>query len=705
MRAARQDTRRRRRYAAAALALLAFGLGVPAAWENYLASLGPLDLTPAAQGSSIAVDRNGQLLRAFTTKEGRWRLPLQTQDVDPRFFAMLKGYEDARFDSHRGVDWRAMTRAVWQMAMNRRVISGGSTLSMQVARLLEPRDERTLPAKLRQIVRAAQLEELLSKQEILNLYLVLAPYGGNLEGLRAASIAYFGKEPKRLSFGEQALLVALPQAPEARRPDRALATAERARNRVLDRALARGLISPEEAGRAKSEPVPRLRHPFPMIAPHATESAQAADPTRRIHAFTYDKPLQSSLEALLKEHVDRLDSKLTGAIIAIDNKSGHVLARVGAADYFASERAGAIDMTHALRSPGSALKPFIYALAFENGVAHPETMLDDRRMRYGIYAPENFDLTYQGQVTARLALQMSLNIPAVTLLNEVAPTRFLARLKNAGATIVFPKDSAPGLALALGGLGVTLTDLARLYAGIARLGETPQLIERLDAPATGAPASRIADPVASWYVADVLRGTPPPANGLAGKISFKTGTSYGYRDAIAVGFDSRVTIAVWLGRADNGAVSGLVARQAAAPVLFEAFARVPGAIVPVARPPNALVARTSELPPPLRHVRKDAPKTFAAAQTGEFKIAYPPAGARVDLGLAQASGNGAANGGPLVLKVQGGVGPYTWMVNGAPIGSPELRRQSAWTPDGAGFARVSVIDARGATDSVVVRLE
>lgn len=697
----RQHKRRRRRYAVAALAVTVLGLGVPFAWEKYLASLGPLDLSPASQGSSIAVDRNGQLLRAFTTKEGRWRLPLQTQDVDPRFLAMLKGYEDGRFDSHGGVDWKAMTRAVWQMAANRRVISGGSTLTMQVARLLEPRDERTVPAKLRQVVRAIQLEQQLSKKEILDLYLVLAPYGGNLEGLRAASLAYFGKEPKRLSFGEQALLVGLPQAPEFRRPDRAHAAAERARNRVLDRAVERRLISREEAERAKAEPVPRLRHPFPAYAPHATEAAQAAEPNRRVATFTYDRALQMSLESLLKEHAERLDPRITGAIMVIDNRNGHILARVGAADYFASERAGGIDMTQALRSPGSALKPFIYALAFENGIAHPETMLDDRRTRYGIYAPENFDLTYQGQVTARLALQMSLNIPAVTLLNEVTPSRFLARMKNAGVNLVVPKEAPPGLALALGGLGITLSDLARLYSGIARAGEVPQLVERLDAPPPHIEGGRIAEPVSSWYVSDVLRGTPPPANGLSGKISFKTGTSYGYRDALAVGFDSRVTIAVWLGRADNGAVSGLVARQAAAPILFEAFARIPGAIMPVPRPPNALVARTSELPPPLRHVRKDTPKTFAAAQTGEFKIAYPPQGARVDLGLAQ----GAASGSPLVLKVQGGVAPYTWMVNGAPIGSPDHRRQSAWTPDGAGFARVSVIDAKGTTDSVLVRLE
>ncbi len=697
----RRKAGRRRKYVLAAAMAAVLGFGVPAAWENYLHDLGPVDLSPAAQGSAVALDRQGQLLRAFTTREGRWRLPLETQDVDPRFLAMLKGFEDGRFENHHGVDWRAMVRAAYLAVKNRKVISGGSTLTMQVARLLEPRDERKLSAKLRQIVRAIQLEQQLSKKQILDLYLVLAPYGGNLEGLRAASLAYFGKEPKRLSFGEQALLVAIPQAPESRRPDRSSISAKRARDRVIDRAVARGLISAEEGARAKSEPVPVQRHPFPSLAPHPTEAAHTNTPDQRILSFSYDRALQSSLETLLKEHAERLDSKITGALMVIDNKSGHILARVGASDYFAWERSGSVDMTQALRSPGSALKPFIYALAFENGIAHPETMVDDRRTRYGIYAPENFDLTYQGQVSARLALQNSLNIPAVALLNEIGPTRFLSRLRNAGANVVIPRETPPGLAVALGGLGITLSDMARLYAGLARGGEMPNLVERLDSRLPRDQAGNIADPVAAWYVADILRGTPPPLNALAGKISYKTGTSYGYRDALAIGFDHRVTIAVWLGRADNGAVHGLIGRQAAAPVLFEAFARIPGAITPVPRPPNALTARTSELPPPLRSLRKDTPKALASSQSGELKIAYPPQGARVDLGLSR----GDVSDATLVLKVQGGAGPYTWMVNGAPIGSPEHRRQSAWTPDGAGFARVSVIDAKGVTDSVLVRLE
>lgn len=690
----------RRRYAAAMIAVAVLGLGLPAGWAQYLRVLGPLDLATAGQGSSsIAVDREGKLLRAFTTEDGRWRLPLSAADVDPRFIDMLRSYEDRRFYAHGGLDWRAFARAAFQLASHLRVISGGSTLTMQVARLLEPREQRTPSAKLRQIARALELEARFSKAEILDLYLVLAPYGGNLEGLRAASLAYFGKEPRRLSLSEQALLVALPQSPEYRRPDRSPQAALDARNRVLDRVARYGLISTAEAEAAKADAVPRERRLFPALAAHATEAAHKADPVRRVLRFAFDQKLQISLEQLVKEGAERLGPKVTGAMIVIDNATGDIRARVGSADYYAEARAGAVDMTQALRSPGSALKPFIYALAFENGIAHPETVLDDRPSRFGLYAPENFDLTFQGQVTARVALQNSLNIPAIVLLNEVGAAHFLARLRNAGAHIALSADAAPGLAIGLGGLGITLTDLARLYAGLARGGRAPELVERLDVPPPEVQDRRIAEPVASWYVADVLRGAPPPVNSAAGRISFKTGTSYGYRDGFAIGFDRKLTIAVWFGRADNGAVPGLVARQVAAPVLFDAFARAGADYAPIAPPRGALVAHTSQLPPPLRHLRKDAPKTLEAVRTAQLKIAFPPNGARVDLGLR----TGASTA--LALKAQGGVAPFTWMINGAPVGAPDLRRQSIWQPDGAGFARVSVIDAKGASDSVLVRLD
>src|SRR4051812_14395599 len=262
---------RRGRSIALASGVLIAALG--AALVGYVVSLGPLDLAAAEQRSTVVLDREGRLLRPFATDDGRWRLPIRRGDADPRFLAMLEAYEDARFARHPGVDPLALARAATQILHRGHVVSGGSTLTMQVARLLEPREERSLAAKARQIVRALQLERRLSKREILTLYLTLAPYGGNLEGVRAATLSYFGKEPKLLSYAEAALLVALPQAPEARRPARFRAAARRARARVLDRAAARGVIAPAEAEVAKAEPVPATRQPFPMIAAHVAEAA------------------------------------------------------------------------------------------------------------------------------------------------------------------------------------------------------------------------------------------------------------------------------------------------------------------------------------------------------------------------------------------------------------------------------------------------
>ncbi len=684
------------------LAVLACLAVVPALglWR-FIDDLGPLDLALAEKRSPVVLDREGRLLRPFVSPEGRWRLPVETDDVDPRYLAMLTAYEDARFQSHFGIDPLALSRAAAQFLGSGRIISGGSTLTMQVARLLEPREERSLAAKLRQMVRAVQLERRFSKSEILQLYLALAPYGGNLEGARAASLSYFGREPKRLSFSEAALLVALPQSPETRRPDRFAQTAKRTRDRVLDRAREQGVITPAEAEAAKAEPVPKARRPFPMLASHAAEAAVMERPSESTHRLAIDAHLQASLEQLARERVERLDPRMSLAILAIHNATGEVRAQVGSPAYMSRERAGAIDMTLAMRSPGSALKPFIYALAFENGLAHPETLLDDRPSRYGVYQPENFDLAFQGTVTARKALQLSLNVPAVELLNELGPARLLARLRQTDIAIAMPKEAAPGLAIGLGGLGISLTDLTRLYGGLARGGDMPGLVRRIGESAGLTPERRVADPVAAWYVFDILRGAPPPDNALAGRIAFKTGTSYGYRDAWAVGYDKNYTVGVWVGRPDGTAVPGLIGRLVAAPILFDAYGRLGVEPEALAMPSFALQATTATLPPPLRHVRKDVPKNIASTIQAPLKIAFPLDGSRVDLGLTQEH----EEKGSLVLKASGGMPPLTWMVDGAPVGTGTLRRETFWEPEGAGFVRLSVIDAKGATDSVLVRIE
>jgi len=676
--------------------LLAFGL-ISGGLAYFTTRLPPLDLSAAQQLSPVVLDRSGQLLRPFTTPDGRWRLPVAVKDVDDHYLKLLFSYEDRHFYTHHGVDPLALGRASAQLLRHGRIVSGGSTLTMQVARLIEPRSERSLSAKLRQIFRAFELENRFSKSEILQYYLELAPFGGNLEGVRAASLAYFGKEPKHLSLGEAALLVTLPQSPEARRPDHSAALAKKARDRVLARALALGLFPAEDLRAAMRESVPTGRKYFPSLAPQVAENAVKERPDRKVHHLTLDLRLQQQLETLAHERAAALGPNLSVAMVLVNNASGEILASVGGADYFWHDRAGSLDLTKAIRSPGSALKPFIYALSFEQGLAHPETILEDRPSRYGLYVPENFDLTFQGTVTARHALQMSLNVPAIDLLSNLGPEKFLSRLRLGGADIVLPKDSAPGLSVGLGGLGITLQDMARLYTGLARGGEIIPLTLRLDE--TIARDSRpFIDPVSVWYVNDILRGAPPPNNALGGQLSFKTGTSYGYRDAWAIGYDRKHTLAVWVGRPDGAPVPGLIGRIAAAPVLFDGFFRIGLDPEPFPQPKNALIATSASLPPPLRHTRSDVPKSTFLASSG-LKIAFPPDGARLDL---RSSGESVDE---LVLKAQGGILPLTWLVDGKPLALADLRRQASYTPQGRGFSTIMVQDSTGASDSVTIRLQ
>ena len=660
-------------------------------------SFGPAPFGRDLELSKTVLDRNGRLLRSYVTSQGRWRLPATREQVDPRYLDVLLAYEDKRFFQHHGVDPLAFGRAALQFITHGEIVSGGSTITMQIARLLEPRAQRSIYIKLREAVRAIELERSLTKDEILGLYLTLAPYGGNLEGIRAASLAYFGKEPRRLTPGEAALLVALPQSPELRRPDRFHTAAKRARDRVLDRMARHGMFSESEIEHAKMEPVPHVRKRMPMIAPHAADDAVAGTPNQREISLTIDGGLQKTLERLARERAHALGSDMSVAVMVVDNASGEVLARVASPDYFDERRAGQVDLTHAVRSPGSTLKSFIYGLGFEDGLIHPETLIEDRPLRYGSYAPENFDLTFQGTVTIRRALQQSLNVPAVAVLDEVGPSRLTARLAEAGATLVLPRREAPGLALGLGGVGIRLSDLTMLYAGFPRGGTVQPLRELMDAPHV--PERRLLEPVAAWYITKILQGTPPPQSAAGGRIAFKTGTSYGYRDAWAVGFDGKRTIGVWVGRPDGAPVSGLAGRTAAAPILFDAFARgaQPLASLPPA-PAGALIATTSKLPPPLQRFQ---PHTLTAASfTRPLHIVFPPNGASLELSAM----TGEAPD-PLPIKIAGGTPPLTVMLNGMPLDAKRDDRTLFFEPEGPGFVRLTVTDAAGAADSVLVRLQ
>jgi penicillin-binding protein 1C len=694
-------TRRWRRIKLAGLAAAALCLMLAGVFAAWVISLGPLPLAQARQVSTSIVDRNGKLLRAYAMADGRWRLPVDAKtSVDPTYLKLLLGYEDRRFYSHAGIDPLALGRAAFQLVTRGHIVSGGSTITMQLARLMEPRRERSVYAKLRQMVRAVEIERQLTKDQILDLYLTLAPYGGNLEGIRSASIAYFGKEPKRLSLAEAALLVALPQSPETRRLDRYPDVARIARDRVLDRMVEDNRVPDDDAVQAKAVAVPRLRKPIPILAPHSADRAVATIKETPVISLTLDAALQKALEALAHDRAETLGPNISVGIIAVDNESGDVLARVGSPDYFDARRAGQVDMTRALRSPGSTLKPFIYGLAFEDGFVHPESLIDDRPIRFGSYAPQDFDMTFQGTVPVRKALQLSLNVPAIALLDRVGASRLSSRLKQAGANLVLPKDEVPGLAMGLGGVGVTLQDLVQLYSGLARLGSTRSLREIVSGRDDPRDPLRLMDQVAAWQVGNVLMGTPPPENAPHNRIAFKTGTSYGYRDAWSVGFDGRITIGVWVGRPDGAPVPGLVGRTAAAPILFDAFARTGKLPMALPRPPKGvLMASNAKLPLPLRRFRPFGELVQTGGEQAPH-IQFPLNGSRIDVDRS-AGGQFSA----MPVKVAGGVLPMTMLVNGTSVGEIDSRRQRLVDPPGPGFARLTVIDATGAADTVVIRIQ
>ncbi len=642
----------------------------------------------AVATSNEVLDRNGNLLRAYTVADGRWRLAVDPAEVDPFFLKLLLSYEDKRYYQHRGVDPQALLRAALQAVVNLHITSGGSTLTMQVARLLEDSGTGKIEGKLRQIRLALALERRLTKAQILALYLHLAPYGGNVEGIRAASLAYFGKEPHRLTPAEAALLVAIPQSPETRRPDRAPDVATEARARVLARALGDRLITADQAKSANSEPGPTTRRPFPALAPHLADRVIAEDATKRHHT-TLDGTLQSSLERLAADTVASLGDRMQVALVVADHQTGEVLASVGSAAYTGDQRQGFVDMTTALRSPGSTLKPLIYGLAFDDGLAHPETMIDDQPTDFNGYRPQNFDHQFRGTLRVREALQQSLNIPAVALTEALGPAKLLQGMDRAQMHFAMPVGQ-PGLAVALGGIGVTLEEMVQLYAAIARGGIARPLTHTFGHDAGD--GQRVLTRSAAWQVADILAGLAPPPGAPQNRLAYKTGTSYGHRDAWAVGFDGQNVIGVWMGRPDGTPVPGAFGADLAAPVLFQAFARLKPTLAPQPpAPPETLLVATAQLPQPLRHFRSRS-AAFAPDATAPA-IGFPPDGAEVEL-LPEG----------LMVKVEGGTAPFTWLANGTPISAVQDDRETMLAALGKGFVTLSVIDAEGRSARASVRL-
>ena len=667
---------------------LLFGVAVARDWADDWVDRTVLPSTLADMSVEVR-DRSGALMRVFSVENGRWRLRPGT--VDSGYIDMLIRYEDKRFWQHAGVDGIALVRAAGQALFNGRTVSGGSTLTMQVARLLENSGTGSWLGKIRQIRLALALERNLGKDDILNLYMTHAPFGGNLEGIRAGALGWFGKEPRRLTPSEAALLVALPQSPETRRPDRHTDVARAARNRVLDRIGAQDGLSAEALATARRAVVPNKMRPFPQIAAHEADHARRNWPDRQVHQLTLDGALQARLEMLAGQAAKRIGQRVSVSFVIADHTSGEVLTSVGSAAYSANDRReGFVDMTRAIRSPGSTLKPLIYGLAFDQGLAHPETLIHDGPVSYDGYAPQNFDGEFRGDIRIRTALQHSLNTPVVQLTRELGPSRLMSALKNAGAQPKLP-GGKPGLAIALGGVGVTLRDLVQLYAVIAQGGQAQILRSDMEDPVRQ--SRRVMSEPAAWQIMDILRGLAPPSGARPKVLAYKTGTSYGHRDTWAIGFDGQHVAGVWIGRPDGTPVPGAFGGDLAAPLLFDLFGRLkPDFDAFPPPPPSTLILASSDLPRPLQRFRpRDA---LTAAPEDAPRLIFPPAGARL-----------SPEDGLLTLKLRGGTVPFAVLADGKPLATGIRTREFELPVSGRGYSTLVVVDAVGLSDRVSIQLD
>jgi penicillin-binding protein 1C len=609
----------------------------------------PPNLSRLATTGTEILDRQGRTVALLPAPGGVWRFQATTDDVSSVMLRTLITTEDRHFWHHPGVDPISLLRASVQDLRAGRIVAGGSTLTMQAARLLEPRP-RTVRSKLIEIARALQLEWHFSKREILGIWLTLAPYGGNLEGVRAGAMAWFGASARNLDAAQAALLVGIPRRPEALRPDRHPGAARAVRDRIL---------------RADGGEVPRSRLPFPR---HATQALARLSGPAQI-TTTLDLPLQFALERLASDQLRRLPRRASLALLVVDARSREIRAIVSGAEPENEARAGALDLTRAVRSPGSAMKPFIYAMAFENGIAGPETRVEDLPRHFGAYAPEDFDRGFAGDVTAADALRRSLNLPAVELLDQVGPAQFAARLKLAGVRLHLPPGAEPSLPLALGGAGITLRDLTGLYAALATDGSAGTLRILSEPPAPDEPflQRRAAETIAAVLT------QPFPDSSLPG-IAWKTGTSWGGRDSWAVGFDEAHVVGAWVGRPDGTPLPGATGRGLALPLVARVFE-----ILPAAPRDSRIVARP------------------AAAGSGSpsyaLRLLFPPPNAVV-------SGDG-----PVTLRAMGGQRPLTFLMNGAPLRTDPARREISWVPSAPGFYQLTVLDVAGGVARVSLRVK
>jgi penicillin-binding protein 1C len=527
--------------------------------------------------STIIVSSDSTVVHAFLSHDDKWRMKTELDEITPLLRKAIIYKEDKYFYHHHGVNFIAIIRALFNNTISGRRTSGASTITMQVARLIEPKD-RTYLNKFVEIFRAVQLEYHHSKDEILQLYLNLVPFGSNIEGVKAASVLYYEKPPNHLSLAELTALSIIPNRPNSLVLGKDNDYIIRQRNKWLRRFDHAKLFPKQDIEDALNEPLTAYRHESPKLAPQYAYRLKVSYPNMPIIRTHLSYKNQMKVQNLAKNYINRLYNRniKNAAVLVIDNKTNSVICYIGSSDFFNDDDAGQVDGIQAIRSPGSTLKPFLYGMAFDAGIITPKMKITDVPVSYGGYEPQNYDQQYHGSVTAEFALINSLNIPAVKLLQQIKTENFIKSLKKLGFDQIKKDEKKLGLSLVLGGCGVSLEQLTKMFHSFANHGIYTELNWLATDTARGG-FQAISDE-AAYMVTEILSKIKRPDMPLEWqnsadlpKVAWKTGTSYGRKDAWSIGYNKNFTIGVWVGNFSAEGVQELSGASAAAPLLFEIF--------------------------------------------------------------------------------------------------------------------------------------
>ena len=648
------------------------------------------DLRKLNDLSKVIKGDKGEVLRVYLNSKDKYRIPANFENLNKTYLEMLIEYEDKRFYKHIGFDPFAISRATFQYVKNREIHSGASTITMQLVRMLEPKD-RNIFSKMSEVIKAVQLELKYSKKEILEMYLTLTPYGANIEGIEAASQFYFNKNSKELNKLEAALLVGLPQSPTYLRPDRYPERALKQRNKIINRVSENKKFQFSEW--EKTTKIFTAKRDYNLYVPHLTDKLVLNNKQSLFETYI-DMSLQNLNERTLLSYSDNFSKKTNLSAIVIENTTGKVISYIGSLDYFSQEKLGANNMVAAIRSPGSTLKPFIYAAAMDKNIIHSSTEINDDTYKSKNFTPLNFDKTFSGKVKVYEALQRSLNIPTVKVLEKIGVNNFLGILNKNKVNYVLPKKyHNPGLAIALGGIGISLEELGALYVALGNEGQYKKL-RYFKNDLEENKEQFLFSKKTSKEITNILRKANSNSVNMQSDfltnsygIAHKTGTSYGYRDAFAFGYTPSHTIGVWVGRTDGTANAVRSGVQDATPVMFSLFENIKSLRTNKFETWTGYPAINMETPKAIKELK----------ETREVKITFPKPNSIFVL----------EKNNSLVLPLEAikGQKPYIWMVNDKILSFYKKdvpMTDILWKPTNLGVNTLNVIDAEGYSDSIKV---